>query len=192
MIQKIRIIRVWFIGILLTFVLSLSIHAQINTDNLTERKENKASFKSKLFFGGSFGLQFGNTTLVELSPLIGYNITPKFGVGISPTYKYYSVKNYYTLGKMETNVWGGSIFARYMVFRNVFAHAEYEPLFYKTTAPGYETTREQFNSFLVGGGFQQSIGRNAGLYVMVLWNLNDTYNSPYTNPIFRIGFNVGL
>jgi hypothetical protein len=38
----------------------------------------------------------------------------------------------------------------------------------------------------------QYFGANSGMYIEVLWNLNDTPNSPYTNPIFRVGFNVGM
>jgi hypothetical protein len=41
----------------------------------------------------------------------------------------------------------------------------------------------------VGGGVYQPIGRRSGFLIMVLWNLNETASSPYSNPIFRIGFN---
>ena len=47
-----------------------------------------------------------------------------------------------------------------------------------------------FNSFLVGGGFTQRIGLNNAVTFMVLWNLNESYSSPYSNPLFRIGFNA--
>ena len=58
--------------------------------------------------------------------------------------------------------------------------------------PGYPKDMRQFNSFLVGGGYRQQIGGNAAMNLMVLWNLNDTYDSPYTNPIIRIGFSAGF
>jgi hypothetical protein len=51
---------------------------------------------------------------------------------------------------------------------------------------------EQFNSFFVGGGYNQRIGGNTAMYIMILWNLNDTPNSPYVNPIIRVGFSAGL
>jgi hypothetical protein len=158
-----------------------------------ERATNGGDFKSKLFFGGGLGLQFGSVTLIEISPLIGYKATPKFSVGISPTYKYYKYKDYYSNNSSSsTNVFGGSVFARYDLFQNVFAHVEYETLFYNTNVPGGITERQQFNSFLVGGGYQQPIGGNSGMYILVLWNLNDTPDSPYTNPIIRVGFNIGM
>ena len=169
----------------------------ISQDNLAQDYKAKTkegnNFKSKLFFGGGFGLQFGSVTLVELSPLIGYKLTPKLSAGISPTYKYYKYKDSYTNNSYSaTNVFGGSLFARYDIIQNVFAHVEYESLFYNTKIAGGMTEMQQFNSFFVGGGYLQRIGGNSGMYFLVLWNLNDTPNSPYTNPVIRIGFNIGM
>ncbi len=180
-----------YIGIacLILFLNSKTLNAQVNEDNSRE----KSNFGSRLFYGGGFGLQFGTVTLIELSPLIGYKVTPRFGIGVSPTYKYYSVKNYYSSSvSLKTNVYGGSIFARYFIFENVFAHAEYETLFYNTKSPGYLTQMQQFNSLLVGGGYRQQIGGNSAMNLMVLWNLNDTTDSPYTNPVIRLGFTIGM
>jgi len=181
---------------LFVLLLSLFLFISINTlnaqnDNSNYKPEN--SFKSRLFYGGGFGLQFGSATLIELAPVIGYKVTPKFGIGIGPTYKYYRYENYYVPNThVTTNVYGASLFARYFIFENIFAHVEYESLFFNTQYPGYPIERQEFKSFLVGGGYRQMIGRNAGLNFTVLWNLNDTYNSPYTNPIIRMGFTVGL
>jgi hypothetical protein len=153
----------------------------------------ESDFKSRLFYGGGFGLQFGSVTLIEVSPLVGYKVTPKLGIGLSPTYKYYSYRYTNTSSsRIETNVYGGSIFARYLIFENIFAHAEYETLFYNIKVPGYLTEMRQYNSVLVGGGYRQQIGANAAMNLLVLWNLNDTPDSPYTNPVIRIGFTVGM
>jgi len=169
--------------------LSQSLFAQIDVEN----RQPEYNFKSHLYFGGGFGLQFGYMTLIEVSPLVGYNITPKFSVGLSPTYKFYKYNDYYGQNiDLKTNVWGGSIFSRYYIFESVFAHVEYESLLYNTHSPGNPETKQQYNSFFVGGGYNQRIGSNSGMYIMVLWNLNDTPNSPYVNPIIRVGFSVGL
>jgi hypothetical protein len=176
------------------FVLSMlyfstAIKAQDNKENTPQ----KYNLKSHLYFGGGFGLQFGYMTLIEVSPLVGYKITPKFSIGLSPTYKYYKYNDYYGQNlDLKTNVWGGSIFSRYSIFENVFAHVEYETLLYNTQTPGFPEAKQQYNSFFVGGGYNQRIGGNSGMYILVLWNLNDSYNSPYNNPIIRVGFNVGL
>ena len=179
------------IGILCTLMSLTVLPAKGQYTN--ENREKNPDFKSRLFFGGGFGLQFGSVTLIELSPLVGYKVTPKFGIGLSPTYKYYHYNDYYgPSNDLSTNVYGGSIFARYSIFESVFAHVEYESLFYNTSTPAYPTLREQFNSFFVGGGYMQNFSMNSGMYLMVLWNLNDTPDSPYINPVFRVGFNVGM
>lgn len=177
-----------YIGIFcLSFlVFSKTISAQVNSDNSNPEYD----FKSRLFFGGGLGLQFGSMTLIEISPLVGYKVTPKWSLGVSPTYKYYHYNAYY--GSTSTNVFGGSIFSRYTIFENVFAHVEYETLFYNIQEPGYPTARLQFNSFFVGGGYNQRIGGNSAMYFLLLWNLNDTPDSPYVNPVIRVGFSVGL
>ena len=92
----------------------------------------------------------------------------------------------------KTNVFGGSIFSRYVIWENLFAHVEFETLAYNTEVPGYPVTREQYNSFFVGGGYNQPIGGNSAMYILALWNLNDTPDSPYVNPVIRVGFSVGL
>jgi hypothetical protein len=182
-----------FIKCILLFLFIFSVNSRICAQTEGNDLRPKSDFKSRLFFGGAFGLQFGSVTLIELSPLIGYKITPKFGIGIGPTYKYYRYKDYYSPSAYsQTNVFGGSIFARYFIFENVFAHAEYETLFYNTYVPGYPKEMQQYNSLLVGGGYRQQIGANAGMNIMLLWNLNDTPGSPYTNPVIRIGFSIGM
>ena len=177
--------------IIFQLILILFLISKINVgQTYNENNDPKVPFASRLFFGGGFGLQFGSITLIEISPLVGYKVTPKFSIGVSPTYKYYKYNAYY--GNVETNVFGGSIFSRYSIFENVFAHVEYETLFYNIHEPGYPTSRQQFNSFFVGGGYNQQIGGNSAMYILLLWNLNDTPDSPYVNPIIRVGFSVGL
>jgi hypothetical protein len=182
------LLYVLFFSILILLITNSS-KAQINTDD----KRQKGNFTSRLFFGGGFGLQFGSVTLIELSPLVGYKVTPKFSFGVSPTYKYYKYNDYYgPSNDLSTNVWGGSIFARYSIFQNVFAHVEYETLYYNTKVSGNPEYMQQYNSFFVGGGYNQQIGQNSAMYFLLLWNLNDTPDSPYINPVIRIGFSVGM
>jgi hypothetical protein len=50
----------------------------------------------------------------------------------------------------------------------------------------------EFNSIFVGGGYRQPIGNRVSMDLLILFNLNDSYNSPYSNPIFRLGVGVGL
>jgi hypothetical protein len=50
----------------------------------------------------------------------------------------------------------------------------------------------EVNSFFVGGGYRQPVSNRVAIDFLLLFNLNDSYNSPYSNPIFRLGVGVGL
>ena len=166
------------------------------------------SFRDRLFFGGSFGLSIGTYTDIEVSPHIGYYITPRWGAGVGMTYEYYNNKYHFTdnrgrYERFETNIWGGRIFTNYVIVNNVsdwlpfglnfriFAHVEdellsYEKKFFDYTAAG----REMQNSVLLGGGFRFPMGKRSSMNLTILWNLNSSVNDVYGGgPILRFGFN---
>ncbi|MDY0344651.1 MAG: hypothetical protein RBR28_13825 [Lentimicrobium sp.] len=181
------------------FILRNTASAQEN------RNTNKPGFKDRLIVGGGIGLQFGDMTLIDLSPTVGYRVTDKLETGIGITYKYFRIKNYfydYTTGTkydLKTNIYGGSLYARYAIIENLFAHIEYERLLYTYTdiyfVSGNVTKSKEeatINSFFIGGGYRQRISGKSYFYIMGLWNLIDDPLSPYSNPILRMGVGLGL
>ncbi|HUR11554.1 MAG TPA: hypothetical protein VM012_09305, partial [Flavitalea sp.] len=52
--------------------------------------------KSKLFFGGNFGLSFGTFTLINVSPQVGYRFNKTLAAGAGINFQYSSFKNRYT------------------------------------------------------------------------------------------------
>ncbi|MEI7982854.1 MAG: hypothetical protein WCI71_14475 [Bacteroidota bacterium] len=117
----------------------------------------------------------------------------------------------------QSSVYGGGIYMRYYLaslfsnfLGNIFAHVEYEYLAYSRPfvqsgpppdgyildpyrywyRPGNEVI--EINSIFVGAGYRQPISNRVSMDILILFNLNDTYNSPYSNPIFRLGVGVGL
>ena len=166
------------------------------------------SFRDRLFFGGSFGLAIGTYTDIELSPHVGYYITPRWGAGVGMTYEYYNNKyhfldSYGYYERFETNIWGGRIFTNYVLVNNVndwlpfglnfriFAHVEYEVLSYEKRFLAYNATgRELQNSILVGGGLRFPMGKRSSMNLTILWNLNSNLNDAYgSGPVLRLGFN---
>ena len=170
--------------ILISLIFSLNTYAQQNNDN----KEN---FKDRIFFGGNLGLQFGTITLIEISPLVGYKITDDLSAGLGFTYQFYKDTRFDP--DYSTNIIGGRVFARYYIYKDFFAHTEVEVLNYDAY---FWTSNYKENititNVLVGGGYSQWISQRASVNIMILWNLNEDINSLYSNPIIRIGFNVGL
>jgi hypothetical protein len=74
--------------------------------------EENPSFKDRMYFGGNLGLQFGTVTLIDVSPLAGVMITPKFSSGIGATYQYYDDNRFQ--GSAGSS-YGGRFFTRYNV-----------------------------------------------------------------------------
>ena len=172
------------------------------------------SIRDRLFFGGSFGLKIGTYTDIELSPHVGYYITPRWAAGIGVVYEYYNYRDHWIVGqdpstgkllteRFETHIFGGRLFTNYVIVNNIndwiplgfnfriFAHVEYEVLSYeKRFFNYYATGRELQNSILVGGGLRFPMGKRSSMNLTVLWNLNSHLNNIYgSGSIIRIGYN---
>jgi hypothetical protein len=178
-----------FIKIKLILLLSILAFCCEGQDSTMVRKHPpKERFIDKLFTGGNIGAQFGNVTFLDISPLVGYKITDKIAAGIGATYQYYHYKDrYYDL---ETNVYGGRVFGRYLFTDYLFGHAEYEYL--NLEAFDFKRRRVDVESILVGGGYIQKIGPRASIIAMILYNFTESAYTPYSNPIIRVGFNLGF
>jgi hypothetical protein len=205
----------------LLLVLSLFFSSGITTaqESVQQQKDN---FWKRVSVGGYLSFQVGSVTGIVVSPEASVRIVDQLYGGLGLTYQYYWYKNYYKdygtnppqYYNYSESVYGGRIFLRYYLrslfdnfLGNIFAHTEYEYLYYvlpykydphgtiiDLSGNAYSQGKEsvEISSIFVGGGYSQPIAGRAYLDIMILFNLNDTYNSPYSNPIFRIGFGVGL
>ena len=184
----------------LTTLLSLAIFfpilAQKQYLTQSQQKQTNTNFWDKVYFGGDFGLGFGTTTLINISPLMGYKFTEDLSAGVGITYLYYKDASFSPA--FETNTYGGRLFGRYYLpfMPNIFAHAEYEVLNYDFMMydPYYNLftkSRVTAHNFLIGGGYSQPVGENASIDAMILYNLNENAESLYQNPIIRVGINFG-
>lgn len=151
----------------------------------------QTKFTDNIVFGGNLGLQFGTYTQIDISPRVGYRFTERFVAGIGGTYRYISLKYYNE--RISTSIYGGAVFTRFFITENLFAHAECEFLnletkYFAIANPEQYDDRFWIPGLLVGGGYRVPIGESSYLATIVLFNLNDTPNSPYQNPIIRVGF----
>jgi hypothetical protein len=183
-----------------------------DSDSLGVTKPNKAEPQKKKFkrpkwfdhtyVGGGLGLQFGQYTVIDLSPMVAYEVGKVFMGGIGFTYLYNRVR--LTSGQssyiFETNTYGGRAFARIIPVRNVFSngdaffvHGEYEILNLEDFASS-SVIKKRVNvpGYIAGLGYQQAIGRRAFTTLSVLWNFNDDLRYPFNNPLFRFGFLIGI
>jgi hypothetical protein len=184
-----------FVVMLLALALPCRLHAQ----------EEDAGRKGKFFLVPEFWLSFGTSTYIEVAPLVGYHVFERLAVGAGPHYIYQSRKATPSFPySFETHIYGLKGFARFAVlthaeqflpvnlFNDLFVHVEYEAMslekdiYYQAGDEG----RFLYHAFLAGAGFTQRIGMYNAISFMVLWDLNESSSSPYSNPIFRVGFNT--
>lgn len=148
------------------------------------------SFKERLYIGGNVGAWFGNTTFINLSPIVGCKITKKFSLGAGVTYNYFSQT--INKRKYETTIYGANFFARYLAFENVFAQVGWDRLSVPNFNSPLQNTRAWVDNLLVGGGYRQSFSEKGTFVAAIFYNINESLLSPYPNPIIQIGFNFGF
>lgn len=160
---------------------------------------------------GMFGIGSGVTN-VGITPILGYRITDNFSAGIGFGYQYLRVKDYFLVTTSFTTTerrplnmhfYSPSVWARHIIWNNIFAHAEYEHNIssYKEyinnifVDPPYEIRNVNINvpCLLLGGGLRQPIGARSSFVFMALYDVLQNEYSPYRNTIaIRVGFNHGF
>ena len=153
--------------------------------------------RERIFIGGYLGLQIGTITSINISPTIGYLITNQLSAGVGGTYQYYRNRGWLLINNISysAHIYGGSVFARYRITRNIFAHVELEALNLDSRI-GFDVQREESRfwerNYFVGGGYRQELGPRTFLNVMLLYNFNSNSVIYHQNPIFRFGIDVSI
>lgn len=135
------------------------------------------AWREKLHLGGNIWLGFFGSFYVDVSPMIGYEVTKlKTVAGVGGTLIYQG-----GFGQPTDVAAGPRIFVRQPIWRSIFAHAEYEWMnatsnqFYSfdpISAPNIPTFPKKWEgSPLVGLGFYQGQGGQAGSFISVMYNL---------------------
>jgi hypothetical protein len=178
------------IGILVFYCLSLFATQQDTTQVKKTPKKKKPV--NRVYYGGNIGLSFGNYFRISVSPLVGYKLNPKASLGVKVGYEYVEDKRYDP--KLTASNYGGSVFTRYRLVPQVYAHAEFAYLSYKYKVSDIETNREWIPFLLLGGGYIQQISPNAAFVVEVLFDVLQDSKSPYKewDPFISVGVGVGF
>ncbi|MDL2312117.1 hypothetical protein LJC68_04495 [Bacteroidales bacterium OttesenSCG-928-B11] len=152
----------------------------------TKKKEKK---RPELMTGGSLGLQFGTYTSVSLSPVIGIYPTDWLLVGTGLTYMYTKDNHY----NQSLNVFGISPFIQGLLLdKRLMLYAGYEYVSYSFQyedmwGEKYKEWRDTHALFL-GPGYRQRLSDNMAVYGMLLFDVLNSPNSIYSNPLIRFGF----
>jgi hypothetical protein len=205
----------------LLILTAFSLSAQDSIPTLSAKPRNQDNFWRRVNIGGNLGFQFGTITGITVSPEVAIRTVDQLYVGFRFIYQYYYYRDCLydrSTGQWidySSNLFGGGVFLRYYLsslfdnmLGNFFAHTEYEYQYY--TQPFVEDPNGmiedpysgmtfsrgkqgiEINSIFIGGGYRQKAGGRVFIDLLILFNLNDSYYSPYTNPVFRIGIGAGL
>lgn len=190
--------------VLLVLLMSLVSYAQTTSPDTTKpsqppQTEVQQPQPSKWYYGGTVGFNFwGDYFYLSVSPIVGYNISPKFSIGGKVQYSYINDSRS-DLGDFTSNNYGASIFTRYRPIYQIYLHAEFayasyeNPTTYNLSSKSWNSERDWVPFLLLGGGFVQHVGPNASVYVEVLFDVLQNENSPYGwDPIISVGGGVGF
>jgi len=188
-VKKISLRTLW--SILLLLLLTISSFGQ-------SIRQGAPPIRERIFFGGSFGLQFGSLTDIEIAPIAGFWVLPRIAVAAGPDYRFYS---YY---KDNTHIYGGKTYLELTLLRNInsvipigtntdiIAHVEDQLLSLESSFfrdPPFTSKRFYTNTILAGGGLSQMIGKRSALNILVLWTLNEKEDlGLYSTPEIRLSF----
>ena len=205
--HKITEMKKILVPILLVCIFISSARAQDSTGT----DEPKKGFdRSRLFVGGNFGLSFGDYTIVNVSPQVGYRFNQYLAAGIGINGQYTQIKyedvNGDTWQRENYGVAGMNIFGRFYPIQQAFVSLQPELNYiwgsvkqYGNPETKYSLNAKIIPSMLVGAGGVLPMGGAGGLLVMVQYDVlhkSGTGNDPGTpygsNAFFSIGFNFGL
>lgn len=189
----------------LFLLFSLASTPSLAQDKKDDKDKDKDNNERKVFFGGSFWAQISSgVTQVEVSPFVGYHITPRMDMGVGGKYIFLHSRSLFYNNNYYSHIYGGSVFHRYQLIQDlnkllpfqfqgkIISHLEYEGLSMPSGNNYFNkssTDRFWINHYWVGGGLQQKIGKSGSLSILLLYNLNEEETSPYaSNPRLRIGF----
>ncbi len=157
-------------------------------------EEPKPQPLQRFFFGGSFGLQFGTVTNIELSPMVGFWLLPRVAVAAGPSFQYLKAPG------IGTTIFGGRTYLQLALVQDlsnllpvgagtgIFVQGEYELLSVEkryVTLVSEDEGRVSSGNFLAGAGISQRTGRRSSLNISFLWCISSDEYELYSNPVIR-------
>ena len=157
--------------------------------------------------GGNFGLQFGQRTYIELSPIVGYQINKWLQLGVTSKFIYFSQRNdlFFTNGSttfvtpaFKTIIGGFGSYAQVFPFKDLYLHTEYELINKEPFNPNRPENRINVSHLLLGAGYAIPMGQAGSFNIAALINVLDNEESIYSGTfgglplIIRMGANFGF
>ena len=146
--------------------------------------DKNSNWQDRIYFGGGFGLSGGSWGgSVRLSPIVGYMLTSRVSAGVGVTYEYYWDNR--VNPKFEDNRYGGMVFTRVNLIKNIFAYADYQ--FINLTVNFASEERQTIDRMPIGLGLSQPIGNRSSINFLAAYDVlydQTFYASPWVFTIF--------
>ncbi len=167
-----------------------------------EEPKKRGFDRDKLFFGGNFGLGFGNvSTLVNVSPQIGYRFNQYLAAGAGINFIYSSYRTRYSNSSYDYKdiygVTGLNIFGRVYPLEYILLQVQPEMNYtwgkvkFYNGQPDLKLDAKFVPSLLGGVGAAIPAGRGSFI-IMAQYDLLQNDRSPYGNRAFyNFGYNIG-
>ena len=167
---------------------------------LTVTESKAQSFSDKLFYGGNIGFAFeSDYWMFNVSPLVGYHITPSLSSGLSLLYAHESYKK--RNPDYNINSYGGGVFLRYdlgptlmadlpfsIFFQGDYEGRQEDVKFKKNTSPvSYNDFSRFQNRLYLGAGFNQHFGGRTSAFIMVSVDVLQMGKGNSVQPLIRTG-----
>src|SRR6185437_8118749 len=167
-------------------------------------QQQKGFDRDRLIFGAGAVVGFGNGYAdLGVSPFVGYRFTDHFSAGVGLGYQYLKYQQYlynpnigdYQNYPTQASIISPSVWARYIVWRNIFVQTafEYDILHYSdyNYDNNINIVKGTFNTtvpcLLVGIGIRQHISERVGLILSLNYDVLQQPNSPYYGSIVPTG-----
>ncbi len=139
---------------------------------------------NRLTIGGGLGLQFGDYTVVNVAPQVGYNFNKYLNAGAGFTYTYYSEKYDNRQLKQTNSYFGFNLYGRFypIPYIVLMVQPEINRMWMTTEAirTGVKEKSEKMVPVcLIGGGV-----RLGPVTAMLQYDIAQNNNSPYGNRLF--------
>lgn len=190
----------------LSYASAQDVYTSSGKTNYKKAKKHKGYDPDKLIVGGGINGGFNSGAVAAgLSPFVGYRLTKNLSAGVGVGYLYSRIPDYYDqltdkIYYANSHLVYPSVWARYVVWRNIFLSTayEYDLINQKRPLDQYgqlnPTKSSYTNSCMwVGAGLKQPIAGRVSLYAELRFDVLQQPNSPYLNgPDLRVGVIAGL
>lgn len=187
------------------FLLLVASFAALSLTAQDDAPVEKQGFdRSRLFAGGNFALSFGNITIINISPQLGYRFNRYLaaGAGVNAQYSSFRTINAFngsTTSRENYGVGGLNIFGRFYPIDQVILQLQPEAN-YVWGKVKYYNPSEEFKlkgrivpSLLAGAGAAIPMGGAGAFVVMAQYDLLQSDRTPYGDRIFfNFGYNFGF